>query len=238
MFVKVKSKKVYMEIVDQMLALIKAKKLSIGEKLPPERSLAIELGVSRPPLREAMSALEILGIVESRGGKGNFIASSEIATEKTRIARELEGQVSPFELLEARRVVEVEIAGLAAEKATEEDIAGIERIFEKHKTALSDFSKASAVDLQFHVALVKATRNPVLMDIFNRNIASVLKKDLWRKIKGKSWATGNHALKYFGQHVEIFKAVRKHDAEGARRAMQNHLRSIEDDFLEESEEQA
>ncbi|HTP60299.1 MAG TPA: GntR family transcriptional regulator, partial [Spirochaetia bacterium] len=80
MFVKVKSKKVYMEIVDQILGLIRDKKLCVGTKLPPERSLAIELGVSRPPLREAISALEILGIVESRGGKGNFIVSSGIAS--------------------------------------------------------------------------------------------------------------------------------------------------------------
>lgn len=235
MFVKVKSKKVYMEIVDQILSLIKTKELNIGEKLPPERSLAIELGVSRPPLREAISALEILGIVESRGGKGNFISSSKVCTGKMRLARDLEPQASPFELLEARKVVEVEIAGFAADKATGEDISQIAHIVEKQKGAISDYSKTSVVDLEFHLALVKAARNTVLLDIFNRNIASVLKTDFWKKIKGESWSKGGHAQKYFAGHVEIFNAIRQHDSNAARKAMQKHLQAIEEDFLEDSE---
>jgi GntR family transcriptional regulator, transcriptional repressor for pyruvate dehydrogenase complex len=234
-FVKVKSKKVYMEIVDQILTLIKEKKLSVGEKLPAERSLAIELGVSRPPLREAISALEILGIVESRGGKGNFIVNSKIEAEKTRLARDLEEQVSPFELLEARQAVETEMAGLAAEKATDEDLADLEAIIERHKTVLSDFSVASEVDLEFHLALVKITRNAVLLDIFERNIASVLRTELWKKIKRESWSRGDNSRKYFAEHIEIYEAVRRRDKGGARAAMMKHLRSIKDDFLEDLE---
>ncbi len=233
MFVKVKSKKVYMEIVDQILTLIKEKKLSIGEKLPPERSLAVELGVSRPPLREAISALEILGIVESRGGKGNFIVSSKIAAEKTGLARDLEEQVSPFELLEARLVVEVEIAGLAAEKANDEDLSEIEVIIERHRGAINDFLKASEVDLEFHLALVKVTKNAVLLDIFNSNIAKVLKTELWRKLKGEVWSKGDNSRKYYAQHIEIFDAVRRHDKDAARAAMRQHLWAIKNDFLED-----
>jgi len=76
MFEKVQTRKVYMEIVEQIQDLIKRGRLKPGDKLPAERILADKLGVSRPPLREALSALEILGIIESRGGKGNFIKDS------------------------------------------------------------------------------------------------------------------------------------------------------------------
>ncbi len=235
MFAKVKSKKVYMEIVDQILLLIRTGKLQVGQKLPPERILSVELGVSRPPLREAISALEILGIIESRGGKGNIITSSKVASEKTKVVRDLKRQVSPFELLEARKLLEVEIAGLAAEKATQEDLDYIGRLVKEHGDVISDYSRASASDQEFHLALVKATKNAVLLDIFNSHIATGLKNGLWQKIKGESWAKGDHAQKYFSEHIGIYESLRQHDKDGARRCMQKHLQAIEEDFLEESE---
>lgn len=235
LFSKVKSKKMYMEIVDQILSLIQGKKLSLGERLPPERILAVKLGVSRPPLREAIAALEILGVIESRGGKGNFVANSKISNKKTPIIKILEKEVSPFELLEARILFETEAVGLAAEKADDEDLARIKAIIEEHEHAISDYSKAMELDMEFHLALVKATRNTVLVDIFLSNIASGLKNELWKKIKGETWSKGEHAQKYFAEHLEILKALCSHDREAAREAMRRHLRAIEADFLEEQD---
>jgi len=115
-----------MKIVEQVRDLIKEGKLKPGDKLPPEQTLAEKFGTSRPSVREALSALEILGITESRGGKGNFIRNNLNSLLYEQKFKELEEEESPFELLEARKAVETEIAGLTAKKATREEIAAIQ----------------------------------------------------------------------------------------------------------------
>jgi len=107
-----------MKIVEQVLDLIKEGKLKPGDKLPPEQVLAENFGTSRPSVREALSALEILGITESRGGKGNFIKDTPRSPLYEQEVMELEKEESPFEILEARKAVEIEIAELAGKKAT------------------------------------------------------------------------------------------------------------------------
>lgn len=138
MFKKLKTKKVYMKIVEQIQDLIKEGKLKLGDKLSPEHILAEKFGTSRPSVREALSALEILGVIESRGGKGNFIKGNLDSPLYEQRFRELQEEESPFELLEARKAVETEIAGLAAEKATPEDIREIEEALDRMENALND----------------------------------------------------------------------------------------------------
>ena len=110
MFNKVKTKKVYIKIVEQILDLIKEGRLKSGDKLPPEQVLAEKFGTSRPSVREALSALEILGITESRGGRGNFIKDTPRYPLYEQEVMELEEEESPFELLEARKALEIACA--------------------------------------------------------------------------------------------------------------------------------
>ena len=208
MFEKVQTRKVYMEIVEQIQNLIKEGKLKSGDKLPPERILAEKLGVSRPPLREAISALEILGIIESRGGKGNFIKNTFNSTSYAQRLKELEKEESPFELLEARKVVETEIAGLAAEKASSEDIKEIEEALNRMKNSLSDIPRAMEFDRQFHVAIAKAAHNSILFQMMNF-LADGLKESLWVNIKEKSWALPGHPQKYLEEHTNLLEAIKK-----------------------------
>ncbi len=133
MFNKIQTKKVYMKIVEQIRDLIKEGKLKPGDKLPPEQILAEKFGTSRPSVREALSALEILGITESRGGKGNFIRDNLGSPLYEQKYRELEEEESPFEILEARKAVETEIVGLSAKKATKEEIDAIKESLNKMK---------------------------------------------------------------------------------------------------------
>ncbi len=232
MFEKVQTKKVYMEIVEQIQSLIKEGKLKPGDKLPPERILAEKLGVSRPPLREAISALEILGIIESRGGKGNIIKNTFNSTSYTQQVKELEKEESPFELLEARKVIETEIAGLAAKKATLEDIEDIEEALDKMKNSLSDIPRAMEFDIQFHIAIAKAAHNSILFQMMNY-LADGLKASLWVNIKEKSWALPDHPQKYLEEHTKLFEAIKKGDKKLARRTMHSHLADVEEDLLEE-----
>jgi len=221
-----------MKIVEQIQNLIKEGKLKPGDKLPPERILAEKLGVSRPPLREAISALEILGIIESRGGKGNFIKNTFNPTSYAQQLKELEKEESPFELLEARKAVETEIAGLAAEKATPEDIEEIEEALDRMREALSDTPRAMEFDRQFHVAVARAAHNSILFQMMNY-LADGLKESLWVNIKEKSWALPGRPQKYLEEHTKLLKAIKKGDKESARRTMHSHLTEVEEDLLEE-----
>lgn len=232
MFEKVQTRKVYMEIVEQIQDLIKQGRLKPGDKLPAERILADKLGVSRPPLREALSALEILGTIESRGGKGNFIKDSFDSTSYARQLKELEQEESPFELLEARKVVETEIAGLAAEKATPEDAKKIEETLNEMRNVLSDIPRAMEFDREFHVAIAKAAYNSLLFQMMN-HLADGLKEKLWINLKKKCWSLPDRPQKYLEKHIELFEAIKKGDKEVARKAMHDHLVDVEKDLLKE-----
>jgi len=232
-FKKVRTKKVYMHIVEQIQDLIKEGKLKPGDKLPSEHILAGEFGASRPSVREALTALEILGVTESRGGKGNFIIRDNLRSPlyEQRL-RELEEEESPFELLEARKAVETEIAGLAAEKATLEDIKEIEGALDRMENALNDTPRAMEFDRQFHVAIAKAAHNSILFQMMNY-LGDGLKKSLWVNIKGKSWALPGHPQKYLEEHTKLLEAIKEGDKKAARRTMYSHLADVEEDLLEE-----
>ena len=232
MFKKVKTKKVYMKIVEQVQDLIKGGKLKPGDKLPPEHILAEKFGTSRPSVREALSALEILGVIESRGGKGNFIKDSLNSPLYERRFRELEEEESPFELLEARKAVETEIAGLAAEKATSEEIRGIEEALDRMKNALNDIPRLMESNRQFHIAIAKAAHNSILFQMMHY-LADGLKESLWVNIKRKSWALPGHPQKYLEEHTKLLEAIKKGDKEAARKIMYNHLADTREDLLEE-----
>jgi GntR family transcriptional repressor for pyruvate dehydrogenase complex len=232
MFERVQTKKVYIEIVEQIQNLILNGKIKPGDRLPPERMLAEKLGVSRPPLREAMSALEILGIIECRGGKGNFVKKKFNSTNYKQQMEELENEESPFELLEARKVIETEIAALAAEKATLPDIAEVEKVLKKMENALDDVPKAMEFDTEFHIAVAKAAHNSVLLEtmIF---LARGLSDSMWVNIKEKLWEQPGNPRKYIKEHKEIIDAIKNKNQEGARTKMNDHLFDVEKDLLEE-----
>lgn len=124
--------------------------------------LAKQFGTSRPSVREALSALEILGITESRGGRGNFIKDTPRSPLYEQEVMELEEEESPFEMLEARKAVEIEIADLAAKKATKEDIDAISESLNKMKDALSNIPEMMEFDREFHMNIAKAAHNNLL----------------------------------------------------------------------------
>ena len=232
MFSKVKTKKVYMKIVEQIRDLIKEGKLKPGDKLPPEQILAEKFGTSRPSVREALSALEILGITESRGGKGNFIKDNLNTPLYEQKYMELEEEESPFEMLEARKAVETEIVGLAAKKATEEEIATIQESLNKMKDSMTNVPEIMEFDREFHINIARAAHNGLLFSIMTY-LTDLLKEKLWINLKEKSWGIPGNPQKYLEEHIEIFKAIKNKDSKGARKRMYDHLAGVEKDLLSE-----
>ncbi len=232
MFNKVKTKKVYMKIVEQIRDLIKEGRLKSGDKLPPEQILAEEFGTSRPSVREALSALEILGITESRGGKGNFIKDNFDTPLYEQKYKELEEEESPFEILEARKAVETEIVGLAAKKATKEDIVSIRESLDKMNSAMINIPRIMEFDREFHINIAKAAHNSLLFSIITY-LADLQKEKLWINLKEKSWSIPGRPQKYFKEHAKIFNAIKNKDSKGARKRMYDHLADVEKDLLRE-----
>jgi GntR family transcriptional regulator, uxu operon transcriptional repressor len=220
----VESRRLYRQIAAQLSGLIAKGEFAVGERLPSERELAVQLGVSRPSLREALIALELEGMVEVRVGSGIWVtASSERSAVKP--LREGEG---PFELLRARGLIEGEIAAVAARTATARDLDGIRSALtamERRERKNQDFSSA---DRDFHIHIAASTRNSVLA-------ATV--QDLWDRGRGAMWdlleehfQTRAHRAATIDDHRAIYLALDAHDPREARHAMRSHLRRVDSEF--------
>jgi DNA-binding FadR family transcriptional regulator len=233
LFNKIKTKKVYVKIVEQIKELIDEGKLKPGDKLPIEQVLAEQFGASRPSVREALSALEILGLTERKAGKGNVIKANNMNKNiNDEEIRELEQEESPFELLEARKVIEVEIAGLASQKFSKEDIVDIEVSLNKMKTVLKDIPKMMEVDREFHINIAKAAHNNFLFSVM-LNMNNLLKERLWVNMKKKVWSLPGYPQKYLKEHTEIFEAIKSKDSNTARETIYSHISGVEKDMLKE-----
>jgi len=219
-----------MKIVEQIQKLIKEGKLKPGDKLPPEQTLAEKFGTSRPSVREALSALEILGITESRVGKGNFIKNIPRLSFLEQKVKELAKEESPFELLEARKALEMEIAELAAEKATEEDIVIIYGFLQKMKLSMGNIPKMMDIDRKFHLSMARAAHNNLLFSMM-AYLADLSSKKLWVSMKRKVWNFPGYPKKYLEEHTNIFNAIKNKDSKNARKQIKYHLDGVERDFL-------
>jgi GntR family transcriptional repressor for pyruvate dehydrogenase complex len=219
-----------MKIVEQVRDLIKEGRLKPGDKLPPEQVLAEKFGTSRPSVREALSALEILGITESRGGKGNFIKNNFNFPLYEQEFRELEEEESPFEVLEARKAVEIEIAELASQKATLEDIDAISESLNKMKGAMSNIPEMMKFDREFHLNIAKAAQNNLLFSMMTY-LSNLLNERLWVNMKEKTWSLPGYPQKYLKEHTEIFNAIKNKDGKNARKQVYRHLAGVEKDLL-------
>jgi GntR family transcriptional repressor for pyruvate dehydrogenase complex len=213
-------------IAEQMLAHVQSGHLNPGDRLPPERQLAEQFGVNRQAVREALSALHMLGIVETRPGSGSVIV---MRLPKTLDAfseiRRLDEQDNPFEIMEARAVIEPEIVRLAASRASQVQLANIEKAIEEYAAIVQHLKSPPGGDLRIHLALAQASGNA----IFTRFIESVLNAAdqwLWRRLREEKWDQ-KRALLYLKHHQEIFDAIRGGDAERAVQAMGSHLSAVQ-----------
>jgi len=157
------------KIVEEIVKLISSGKLKPGQALPPERELASRLGVSRVALREAITSLALLGIVEKRWGKGNFISEQLNLSIVQRFTKHLiiSKQLEIFEVMEARLAIESELAAFAALRRTEEDIERIQKALDKYLNTSRKSIKRVEYDKELHFAIAKAAKNSILESLQN-----------------------------------------------------------------------
>jgi GntR family hexuronate regulon transcriptional repressor len=217
------TQKLYRQIARTIAAAIEDGRYAPGDRLPSERELADDFGVSRPTIRDAMIALEFQGLVEARQGSGVYVkAAPQISEEAS------ERDVSALELAEARRLFEGEACALAAAIITDDQLALLDRLVADmgRDVAAEDFEKH---ELEFHLAIARATGNAAIC-------ATV--EDLWtlrRQSTGCAAALrrarANGRGDFVGEHHRIASALRTRDSKAARQAMHGHLAQVIDDLL-------
>ena len=207
--------------------------LSPGERLPPERELCSRLNVSRTVVREALNLLEVRGLISIEHGRGAVVSGGD-----TRAVRETLGlllRVQPNtlrELLEIRRILEVEIAGLAAERAGPKDVKEMEVQLERMRGSIDMPEGYVDADVEFHALLARSVHNGVLLTMLEPVV------DLLRASRMVSAARPGNAERALGEHEEILRRVEAGDAAGAREEMRVHLAHTARDIEEALEEGA
>ncbi|MFC5462714.1 FadR/GntR family transcriptional regulator [Massilia niabensis] len=207
--------RLYRVVSSKIEELIRAENIQPGERLPSERDLALKLGVSRTSLREALIALELGGTVEVRGGSGVYV--SEQATPVAEVPTAGPG---PFEVLAARRLIEVEMAALAAKHASDSAIDAILVSVLEMEQHHEDRSGNEQADRNFHLAIARATGNSAMVGVIEYLWSQ--RGSLWHKLK-EHFQTEELRQQTLIDHRNIFAAIAAHDQAGARTAMRAHL---------------
>lgn len=219
------NKKLYQRIAESIATAIAEGRYLPGSRLPAERDLADEYGVSRPTIREAMIALEIRGLVGARQGSGIYVN----AGPREATARTAELDVGAFELIEARALFEGEAAALAATAISEEQLAEL--------TALADAMEAAGetpgaleADKRFHVAIAEATGNSLVVSAIETLWTIREQSPLCIHMFAQARREG--VTPRVDEHRQIVDAIATRDPQQAREAMRSHLRRVIDDLLE------
>ena len=213
----VENRRLYRQIADQISALIERGEYSAGQRLPPERDLARQLGVSRPSVREALIALEVEGYVEVRVGSGVYVAGKQATPAKAKLTADS----GPFELIKARWLIEGECAALAAKAATKSQVRAMEEALDEMQAARDKGVEPLDADRLFHLRIAEATGNSAL---------ALAVQTLWDQRTGPLFLRLEHHFDTPGlwsvaikEHRDIVAAIARHDAAGARSAMRRHM---------------
>jgi len=218
-FHSIEPRRLYRQIADQIRTLIKSGEFQAGARLPPERDLAKQLGVSRPSVREALIALEVEGLVEVRIGSGIYV---QAPTEHRATTDATEATAGPFELLRARFVIEGECAALAAKSARKGQVHAIAEALEVMQRELeSSNDQPLGSDRDFHMRIAEATGNGALVAVvkmlWDERTGPLYKQLEYHYDTPSLWGNA------MAEHRAIYKAIAAKDSTGARTAMQRHL---------------
>lgn len=211
-------KRLYRHIAEQLRALMEAGEFTIGQRLPAERDLAVQMGVSRPSVREALIALEVEGWVEVRSGSGVYVQRN---TPPIADAKAAYDEWGPLELIMARGLIEGEAAAMAAQQANQEQIDRIADALAQMKLALKEHKDPLVGDELFHRAIAQACGNEVLADTVSRYWLA-RRSPLYLRLadyfeRPASWRA------VLAEHSAVLNAIKNRKPNAAREAMQNHM---------------
>jgi DNA-binding FadR family transcriptional regulator len=227
MFVALEPRRLYRQVADQIRLLIETGELSDGARLPAERELAERFSVSRPTVREALIVLEVEGYIQIRMGSGVYISRK---TSPTKIVLPADDSDGPFEILQARCIIESAIAEEAARLATPQHVAILDDNLKRMQQSLHDAKRALAVDREFHTAIADIIGNATL-NRFTGLIYDQRMTPYFEKLAG--YFEGPHTWQLATEeHVAIRNAIATNDPSAAREAMRLHMIRAQKRFSE------
>jgi GntR family transcriptional repressor for pyruvate dehydrogenase complex len=218
------SPRLYESITRALEQAIEVGRYRPGDRLPSERELSDQFGVSRPVVREAIIVLELRGLVQRRHGAGVYVAPK--ASLQLSPPDEADG---PFEVTEARRLLEGEVAALAASTASDQQIAELEAILARIGDMRSDQPTRERADRAFHVALARATGNDVLVGLIETLWDKRYQSPLCVYFFSRAREAGIQPPA--DEHRLVLDAIRARDPDAARRAMRDHLARVTENLL-------
>ena len=214
------------EVVRRFKALLTNGKLKPGGRLPAERDLAVLFGISRPSLRHGLKALELMGAIESRRRHGTFVSKSaaNVLEEPLHFAVLL-NSTSFEELYEVRRIVEVELAALAAQRATTAELEAVESCLAQQKASVDFGREFLSKDLEFHNLIARASHN-ALFAVFLGGLRRIMSDKMRVLLESPRADVPQSVQSTLDQHTDIVSALRVRNAECARQAMRHHLEEV------------
>ncbi|MCR4431020.1 MAG: FadR family transcriptional regulator [Tepidanaerobacteraceae bacterium] len=225
-FQKVKNVRLYESIIEQIKTMVDKGEMQPGDKFPSERELMEKLGVSRAVLREAFRVLESRGLVESKPGGGRYLRRVEGFQLQQSTSMDLE-RFALVDVVEAREIVEVKVARLAAERATDQELENLlafDEEFHGNRSNLADYREKDR-DLAFHMALAEMAHNFMLREMVSFMLA------LTRDLREKAILDYDDWIMLCEQHSDIVRAIVERNADDAAQKMSLHLEKLRRDIL-------
>lgn len=231
-FKKIKPKKIYEEVANVLLEMIRNGELKPGDKLQSVQALAENFQVGRSAIREALTSLRAMGVVEMRQGEGTFVKEFNpdgIMYPLSQAYLMSDEQIE--QLLEMRKILETGIVAAAAVKRTDSDLRQIGETLAEMKKAVGNEELGEKADLDFHMAIAKATQNHLLVRLMHHvsDLMAEAMKETRRLLLYSEDATME---KLNEEHERIYQAIVDRDKEAARKAMLKHLEGVEQVLME------
>jgi GntR family transcriptional regulator, transcriptional repressor for pyruvate dehydrogenase complex len=215
---KIRPARLYETVIDSLARWVTSQGLRSGAQLPTERVLEAKLGVSRPVVREAFRVLESNGIIASRQGGGRFLLQNDIPTsDALRSIRLDNSRDNLVKLWDVREILECRAAELAALNASKDQVRDIFRPLDNLKVVHPEDYRASDANIEFHIAVAKASGNVFLESTVRTLVDEFRRIDFKYLLPLETWDTLQ------SDHLPIAKAIKAKDARAAKRAMQNHF---------------
>lgn len=226
---RVTKKNHYEEIASQLAGMIADGRLNVGDSLPSTKEMSERFGVGRSTMREALSALKAMGLIEIRQGGGCRVIGTPGSADVTApgLLQSLRmNRQTLIELLEARQALEGSNAAIAAVKRTDEDVAAFAALMVEMERSVGDEAEGERTDVAFHLLLAKATHNEIMVRLFE-SIAGQLEKAIRDVRRVEIYANRSVAGQLYREHYALYEAIAAQDAELAAARMREHLRHVE-----------
>jgi DNA-binding FadR family transcriptional regulator len=220
----IRKRKLYEEIVERLEASMLDGTLAPGEKLPSERELMTAFHVGRTSVREALFALNRMGLLSLQNGEPAVVTKPTASTVLDELSPSIRHMLQTADGIrrfqEARTLFEVALVRHAAEHATAADIKALAAALERNKQALGEMNRFVETDVGFHFAVAEIARNPIFTSLHTASAGWLMEQ---RAISAHQPSSPEHA---FRAHSRIYKAVAERNADGAERAMRKHLEEV------------